>query len=127
MSDNQRLWEIQHRYHCQETNYFAGRRDTVTEYCSWQQFIAEMGDADEDYNLLFRWDWRGSCPDNWDYDPTAHDENCRDGRLYLFWMGQRKGKYYASIVNVCRADEPQVVAFLRPRFEHLKGLWEPLK
>ena len=27
---------------------------------------------------------------------------------------------------VCRADEPAVIEFLRPFWDHLKTLWEPL-
>jgi hypothetical protein len=121
-----RLWEAQHAYYCEEQNYFAGRDKTVRQFNSWADFISEFGDADPDYNLLFRWDWKPKDEDAETYDPTAHDENCRDGELYVHWMGQRKGLYFTSVVAVCRADEPAVRAFLRPRLEHLKKLWEPL-
>jgi len=42
-------------------------------------------------------------------------------------MGQRKGLYRWSIIEVCRADEPAVIAFLQPRLEHLASLWLPLQ
>jgi len=82
-------------------------------------------DSDMDYNLLFRFDW---IEQDDDCNETFNgDVNYRNGKLKLFWLGQRKGLYRWSIVEVCRADEPAVIEFLKPRFEYLKSLWEPLK
>ncbi len=118
------LWEIKHSYYCNEGNYFAGE-SCESYYRSFADFLAEEGDADMDYNLLFRWDWIER--DENDEDTFNGDVNYRNGKLKLFWMGQRKGLYRWSIVEVCRADEQSVIEFIKPRLEHLKSLWEPLK
>lgn len=113
------LWEVDHSYYCNRGNYYAPDR-----YRSWAEFIAEYADADFDLNLVFRWDWLEG-PD-WGLPEFNGDANYRNGLLLVFWMGQRKGLYHWSEVEVCRADEPAVVEFLRPRMQHLLGLWEPL-
>lgn len=115
------LWEVDHPYYCNEGNYYAGGREQPnTHYKSWADFMSEFGDADFDMNLLFRWDWSE------DETPFNGDANYRNGELAVFWMGQRKGLYFWSTVEVCRADEPAVIEFLRPRLKHLLKLWEPL-
>lgn len=117
------LWEVEHEYYCNEGNYYASE-SVEASYRSFADFLAEEGDSDMDYNLLFRWDWK----EGGDEDSIAFngDEHYRNGTLILFWMGQRKGLYRFSTVSVCRADEPAVLAFLGPRWEHLRKLWAPL-
>jgi hypothetical protein len=116
------LWEVGHAYYCNEGNYYA-RESVETYYQSFADFLEEEGDSDMDYNLLFRWDW---IEEDGDGKPNFNgDANYRNGKLKLFWMGQRKGLYRYSIVEVCRADEDAVRAFLAPRWEYLRALWEP--
>jgi hypothetical protein len=119
------LWEIEHAYYCNEGNYYAsGAEKLGNHFKSWAAFAAEFGDADMDYNLLFRFDWvEGEDEGAEDFNG---DVNYRNGHFKVFWMGQRKGLYRWDVVEVCRADEPAVIAFLRPRWEHLRGLWAPL-
>ena len=113
------LWEIDHPYYCNEGNYYA-RESVCDEYKRWQDFLSEYNDADFDMNLVFRFDWfeeEGS---------YTGDDNYRNGVLKVFWMGQRKGLYRYSTVDVCRADEASVIEFLKPRWEHMRLLWEPI-
>lgn len=117
------LWEVDHSYYCNLGNYFSN--DCFAEYKSWAEFIAEEGDSDMDYNLVFRWDWHeGEDHDAGEYNG---DDNYRNGKFYVFWMGQRKGLYRYSEVEVCRADEPAIIEWLKPRLAHLVSLWLPLK
>jgi hypothetical protein len=116
------LWEIKHHYYCNE-DYYA-RESVETSYKNWADFMGENGDADFDYNLVFRFDWREG--EDHDLIPYNGDANYRNGKLLIFWMGQRKGLYRYSTVEVCRNDEPAVLEFLRARWEHLKLLWSPL-
>ncbi|KOR22969.1 hypothetical protein [Burkholderia cenocepacia] len=120
------LWEVKHPYYCTEGQFFANQREhqTVWEFKSWAEFIAEMGDADMDYNMLFRWDWH----EGGDHElPEFNgDVYYRNGKLLLFFMVQRKGFHSCSIVDVCRADEPAVIEYLKPRLAHLMQLWAPL-
>lgn len=118
-----KLYEAKHQYRCEEANYYAGDK-SVSRCQSWQDFIDEYADADLDYNLVFRWDWR---PNGEDWDrPLSEDPYYRDGVLYLYFMGQRKGCYFSVLVDVCKADEPAVRAWLLPRLEYLRKLWAPL-
>jgi hypothetical protein len=122
----QHLWEVDHDYYCEQSNYYApGREQPFQEYGSLAGFLAEEGESDMDYNLVFRWDWReedmetGQCSYN-------GDDSYRNGKLLLFIMNQRKGLYRWVVVSVCRADEPAVIKYLQPRLRHLMKLWQPL-
>lgn len=129
VSGRKHLWEVDHPYYCNRGNYFAPRREKVDDrYKSWGDFLANYHDADFDMNLLFRWDWyEGSDDDEEEYPKAFNgDINYRNGELFIFWMGQRKGLYRWTTIEVCRADEPAVIEFLKPRLAHLLKLWEPL-
>lgn len=119
------LWEVDHSYYCTEGSYFgSGSTQTVWEFKSWGEFLAEMANADMDYNLLFRWDWREG--EGWDLVKYNGDDNYRHARFHMYFMHQRKGYHGASIVDVCRADEGAILEYLRPRLDHLLSLWEPV-
>jgi hypothetical protein len=116
-----RLWECNHSYYCNEGNYHA--RDCGSQYKTFAGFLASEGESDMDYNLLFRWDWQEQDSDE---NSTYNcDDYYRNGRLLLFFMGQRKGAYRWVEVKVCRADETAVISYLEPRFRYLMALWEP--
>lgn len=121
MSEARHLWDIKHPYYCEDTN-FSGRDKNGEEFKSWSEFMASNGDADPDYNLVFRFDWREG--EGWNLTEFNGDVNYRNGEVMICWMGQRHGIYRWSKVAVCRADEPAVLAFLRPRWDHMRRLWE---
>lgn len=115
------LWEVSHSYYCNQGNYF--NNDCGKKYKSFADFLTEEGNNDMDYNLIFRWDWS---EDDGNGNSTFNgDRYYKNGKLKLFWMGQRKGLYRYTIVDVCRADETEVIKFLEPRWEYLRMLWEP--
>ena len=116
------LWEVDHQYYCNQANHFApGDRQPVTSHGNWASFLAEEGDADMDWNLLFRWDWQK--PVDEDGDDTDEAEE----KLLLFFMNQRKGLYRWVEIAVTHNDEASVIKYLRPRLQHLLRLWEPLQ
>lgn len=123
---DKRLWDIQHDYYCSESNYFSN--DCKNHYPRWQDFIESEGDNDFDMNLLFRFDWEAPREDDEPENPIEWigDENYRDCRLWLFWMGQRKGLFRCTTVDVCRADEPSVREWLQKRWKHMHKLWAPI-
>lgn len=92
---------------------------------SFADFLAEERDADKDYNLLFRWDWQEEDEETGENNYN-NDDYYRNGKLLLFFMGQRKGLYRWCEVEVCRADEPAVIEYLAPRWRHMQELWAPL-
>lgn len=120
------LWDQGHAYYCAESNFYArGDQQPFQAYKSLADFLAEEGDADLDWNLVFRWDWKEEDDDDGGSSYNG-DPNYRNGKLLLFIMNQRKGLYRWVSVEVCRADEPAVIEYLRPRWEHLQKLWAPL-
>ena len=104
------LWEIEHSYYCNESNYF--QNGCCEKYKSFDDFMEVYADVDLDHNLLFRWDW-------------SKEED--SDTLSLFWMQQRKGKYTSCMIQVTEADEPAVRAFLQRAFNHLAALWLPIQ
>jgi hypothetical protein len=118
------LWELNHAYYCNLGNYRSN--DCLYEFDSFEDFNEAWGNADLDYNLLFRWDWS-------QYDPNDHSEeekqnpghDTRD-ELKIFWMLQRHGDFRCCVVKVRKDDEQDVIEFLQPRWEYMKKLWEPL-
>lgn len=129
MSTQKHLWDVDHPYYCNEGNFFARPgSECHSHYQRWQDFVAEQGDGDMDLNLVFRFDWVPPYEDSDSEKPIkwVADENYRDSTLKLFYMGQRKGLYRWATVDVCRADEPSVRAWLMARWDHMRKLWEPL-
>lgn len=117
------LWEADHPYYCNDGNYYSN--DTGQHFKSWAEFAAAEGDADLDYNLVFRWDWREG--EDWGATDYAGDDNYRNGLLAIYIIGQRKGVFRHVHVEVCRADEPAVIAYLQPRWKNMCELWAPLE
>lgn len=110
------LWEVDHAYYCEKTG-------EMPHYKTWSEFISDCGKDDLDYNLLFRWDWHEGEEETSNFNG---DVNYRNGVVSLYFMGQRKGSYRWLTVEVCRADEPAVREYLKPRMEYLMRLWAPM-
>src|SRR4051812_18834833 len=95
------LWEADHAYYCSESNYYApGNDQPYTAYKTWQAFAEAEAGSDLDYNLVFRWDWREG--DDWGAGVYTGDDYYRNGKLLIFFMGQRKGLFRWAEVQVCR-------------------------
>lgn len=110
------LWEIEHPYYCNEGNYYA-RESVEGKYDSWAGFAESEGDSDFDMNLVFRWDWLKA-------DPTDEHWGNKTDVLMIFWMGQRKGLYRYTTIQVTDADEPAVKEWLTARWHYLQLLWQ---
>lgn len=118
------LWEADHAYYCNLGNYYSN--DCGQKYESFQDFLDEWGDADFDYNMLFRWDWKEYEPDDYDDEEKAEEGHYAGDELRIFWMLQRKGAYRFCQVRVKKEDEPEVIKFLKPRWKYMKDLWSPI-
>lgn len=114
------LWETTHPYSCEPGNYYLPGAEGQTSYDSWSEFLEEWPDGgwDEDFNVVFRWDWER-------YDPEDLEEDDPAEVLHLFWVGQRKASRWSSHITVTEADEPQVRDWLRGRAEYMTRLWSP--
>lgn len=102
---------VKHEYYCQPSNYYSN--EAFSSFKTFKDFFNEMGDADLDMNLLFRWDII-------DYDGG-------DIKMYVFIMHQRKGRYWPNqIEKITEEDLPLILEYLKPRLKHIKKLWAPL-
>ena len=101
-----------HDYYCEECNYY--RNGTTEEYSTWQKFFEEYGEADIAMNLIFRWD-------------IMLDDETNKYCMKLFFMQQRKGRFYCCIVEeVTDEDEQSIREFLKKYLEYIKNLWSPI-
>lgn len=116
------LWEVDHSYYINEGNYYD--RDMHTEYATWGEFLSAWGGGDIDYNWFVRWDWREG--EGWDIAEYNGDDYYRHAKFVMQIVGQRKALLQSVAVYVCRADEPAIIAFLKPYWEYMRELWEPL-
>lgn len=116
------LWEAPHPYYMTEGNYF--QAGCHTTYKTWAEFVNEFGESDLDYNWFVRWDWL----EGEDHGAGTYngDDYYRHARFMLQMIGQRKAKLLSFEVEVCRADEPAILAFLGPRWEYMLSMWAPL-
>jgi hypothetical protein len=123
-----RLWEVDHPYYCEKSNYYVGHEPKVypwgvdqnhvpgnhARFDSWEDF--GWKDSDPEYNLLFRWDWIVPDPEC----PEQQEE------LVLFWMLQRKGAFWITSFPVTKEQEPEIKDWLKERYKAIKAVWEPL-
>jgi len=122
-----KLWEVKHPYYCSDSNYYAPpSEDLYSKYERWSDFIDAEGSLDMELNLLFRWDWQKPTDEDGEEVAFDLDPNFRDCILQLFILQQRKGIFRCSEIEVCAADEPVVREWLKPRWEKLKSMWEPI-
>ena len=117
------LWGVEHPYYWNEGSFH--ERGMHVRHDSWADFIQEMGDADEDLNLVCRWDWKQDEPDE-DEDGAATPVPAGTGTLKVFYVVQRKAYTFSHEVAVTAADEPAVRAWLEQKWRHLQRLWAPL-
>lgn len=102
---------VKHDYYCHESNYYSN--DPAQKYDDWESFYSEFGDADLDYNLVFRWDLRKR--DNGEF------------YLEIFFMLQRKGIFKPVWIDSVKEENlPEIISFLSPYWEKLNQLWLPL-
>lgn len=114
------LWEIEHPYYCEPGNYYARPDQVTTRFESWPEFLDEWphGGWDEDFNVVFRWDWER-------YDPADLEDGDPPEELHLYWVGQRKATRWSTHIAVTEADEPAVRAWLAARAAYMTRLWAP--
>jgi hypothetical protein len=127
---SEHLWDHGHPYYCSEGCYYTRGTEwsqVHADWDSWESFLADWGDVDPDYNLLFRWDWEKADPSDYAVEAEADPEFEMPGDvLKLFFYLQRKAKPFSHHIEVVEADEESVRAWLSERAEHMRKLWSPL-
>ena len=101
---------IDHPYYASDNNYYSN--DIAQEYEKWEDFYEEFNDADVDMNLAYRWDIK----------------ECEEGYyMEVFIIQQRKGIYMPILIkSVTEKDSAQIKEYLKPHFEKLLEIWNPL-
>lgn len=124
------LWEIDHPYYCEDGSYWVSKdrwHEVHETYESWEDFVSEWGEMDLDMNLLFRWDWDRSSPEDYGYELSVDPSfELPADTLRIYYFMQRKARNMSVVVNVTEEDEPAVREWLTVRAEHMRKLWEPL-
>ncbi len=104
-----------HDYFASEINYYS--KDATGYYANWNEFYQEFGDADIDMNLIVRWDIYQN-----------DDEDISLGYyMKVIIIAQRKGIYMPIIIKEVKEENvKQIQEFLKPHFEKLLKIWQPL-
>lgn len=105
-----------HPYRTSESNFYSN--DASERFESFDEFIAEWGDVDIDYNLCFRFD-------------LTKEEKRKDKTDVLYSaqfaiIQQRKGIYYPiTVTGITESDAPRIAEWLAPHFEYMQKIWLP--
>lgn len=103
---------IDHDYYASGQNFYSN--DASLHYNTWADFYEEFHDADVDLNLVFRWDIR-------------QREQSKRCYMQIIMIVQRKGIYMPVHIDyVDEQDVPQIMEFMRPHFQKLLSIWQPL-
>lgn len=103
---------VDHDYYASDSNYYSN--DAVGHYTTWADFYEEFHDADIDMNLVYRWD-------------IGQREESKRYYMQIIIIAQRKGIYMPIHIDyVDECDVPQIIEFMKPHFNKLLSIWEPL-
>lgn len=132
------LWETRHPYY--NTLSYGDKHQVFSSWAEFAQptqgltgnemFFEDKGnilyDYDDDYNFLYRWDWKRTDPSDYEYD-LKEDPNFElpGDVLELFFMMQRKGAGCSAEVYVTEEDEPLVRAWLQEKSKYMVSVWNP--
>jgi hypothetical protein len=113
---------VDHPYYCSDNNYYS--RDAAQSHEKWSDFYDEYKDADEDMNLIFRFDVK-----KWEEDSDEHSERpFKAGDLYveIFMMQQRKGIFRPHMIyNIKESDFEEIKEILQRHYNRLQEMWRP--
>lgn len=103
---------VNHDYYASASNFYSNE---VSGYFStWADFYEEFCDADIDLNLVYRWD-------------ICRRDKSNHYYMQIIIIVQRKGIYMPIHVDyVDDKDVPQIIEFMKPHFEKLCRIWNPL-
>lgn len=103
------LKDKKHPYYCSEGNYYSN--GCYDEYESFDDFLADWGDSDIDYNRIHRW------------DISLGDDDCKP-EVSFYYILQRKAIARSCHFPYDPADDSRIRDFLRPHKELNDILWD---
>jgi hypothetical protein len=103
---------VKHDYYCSDRSYY--KLEFETKYETFADFYHEMGLADEDMNLVFR------------FDLSKKEDKEDEYNLEIFMVHQRKGKFIPFwIETVYETDFDMIKSYLEIRYNKIQNLWNP--
>jgi len=106
---------FEHPYYASDSNWYD--RNAGGAFANWEEFFSEYGDLDSDdidLNLVYRWD-------------VKKYEESEPYCMQLIMIEQRRGIYKPiQIECIEEKDVEAIQQWLKPHFEYLLKLWQPL-
>lgn len=106
---------VKHDYYCSDSSWFSLGFDT--QYKTFKDFYEEMGESDDDMNLVFR------------FDIKEREENeITESKYYMeiFMVHQRKGRFVPFFIeNVYEEDFEKLNQYLDRKYNKIQQLWKP--
>lgn len=108
---------VEHDYYCSDSAYH--NLGFETNYKNFRAFYEEMGNSDEDMNLVFRFDVKTR-------DENEIEEDTSRYYMEIFIVHQRKGRFVPFFIeNVYEIDFELIRDYLEKRFAKIKQIWSP--
>ena len=108
---------VEHDYYCSDSAYH--NLGFQTDYKKFKDFYDEMGNSDDDMNLVFR------------FDIKTRDENEIEGEtskyfMEIFMVHQRKGRFVPFFIeNVYETDFELMKEYLQRKYHKIQQIWSP--
>jgi len=108
---------VKHDYYCSDNSYFSLGFDT--NYKTFNDFLSEMGESDDDMNLVFRFDIK-------ERDIEEIDENTSKYYMEVFMVHQRKGRFVPFFIeNIYESDFEAIKIYLEKKYLKMQKIWSP--
>jgi len=120
MSEQPRLWEIDHPYYAAEGSYSEA-------FDSFEELRANLDAQDEDMNFIYRWDWFDAAAEH-NADLYMDDEPRTKQTLTITTILQRKSRFSTWSCPIRHDQEADVLAWLHSDrvAGHLRKTWAPI-
>ena len=106
-----------HDYYCSDNSCY--RLNFETNYKTFKDFYNEMGNADCDMNLVFRFDIKQK-------DTDITDSENPEYYMEIFMVHQRKGRFVPFYIeNVYEEDFELLKEYLEKKYLKIQQIWNP--
>jgi hypothetical protein len=106
---------VEHDYYCSDSSYYDLKFET--KYATFADFYHDNGFADEDWNLVFRFDI---------YKKEDSEESENLYSMQIFVVHQRKGRFVPFFIEtIYETDFDMIKEYLEKRYLKIQNLWKP--
>lgn len=105
---------VDHPYYCSGDNFYSN--EAAQRYNDWGEFMSEWGNADVEYNHVFRFDLKKK--DECDGIVEYYAE--------VFFIIQRKGIFIPCHIDIIQdSDVQSIEEFLKKHWNEVLKMWKP--